>query len=207
MSEAVQQLVSRNDLSDMVLVMAQELRPHLMKVAVRGDGNCYYRAIAHLLGEDWTHETVRNAIIEEVLAHEQEYVGFVPNNDVRSWAEQHVNLGEYNSDIAPKAAANRFGPLVIWRLQAPEQDPVVFVPSVASETDNHPPLYLELDEASRGSEHFSPLAIMIPDDVDKNGETKKEGDANEKKTEDAKEEEDDAHHHSTLIFLELNRQR
>ena len=155
---------NREELRQMVLTTAQEMKPQLSPKKVKGDGNCFFRSVADLLGAyikpKATHENVRSGIIKEVLSRPDLYSDFVPGNDVKAWAKTQSINGEFNDNLCPKVIANMFAPIVIWRKMLPKQEPVVFVADEPSFEDDNPPLYLELDETSPGGgEHYNPLVV------------------------------------------------
>ena len=151
--------LGRDELRNTVLAMATEMKPQLTVESVRGDGNCFFRAVAMLVGSDWTHERVRVLINKEVLSRPTLYSDFVANNDVQAWAAAQEKHGIFSENISPKIVANIVGPVVIWRKHLPNQAPTVFVADVADTSDGNQPLHSELDECGAGMEHWAPLVV------------------------------------------------
>ena len=142
-----------------LISMAIELKPYLRCVAVRGDGNCQFRAIAfHTIGEEF-HGLVRQACVDEVLANQDRYSSYMAVS-IEVWSSTMERDTHWGDAISLRAASNAYNrPLVIFRKHFPEQLPAVFMPENYSLENPRQEIYLNFEEPSPGCEHFEPLEV------------------------------------------------
>ena len=130
------------------------MRPELTATFVRGDGNCFTRAVADIMGMD--HADIRRFLVVEVLNNPSEYECFV--DDLNDWADAMKDEGTWADGLAVKATANCLNvPIVVFRKINPDQSPTAFVPRECDDSLDLEPICVELDEAFAGCEHYSPL--------------------------------------------------
>ena len=144
----------------MIIAKAREDFSKLELQQVKGDGNCFYRAVGYLgIGEEF-HEEMRDDVKVEVETHHERYVEYFEGGleGLRAWVQEHGNPGVWADGISCKAAANCiFRPIVVIRPHVPEQPPSVFIPEIKG-GEKRPPAYLEFTE-ERNAEHYNPYVL------------------------------------------------
>ena len=126
-----------------------------MKKFVRGDGNCFVRSIAEIMGMG--HPDIRDILVREVLNNPSDYQNFV-DIPIEEWADAMKEQGTWADGLAVKATANSLNvPIVVFRKRNPDQSPTVFLPRVSVFSPDLEPICVELDEPGPGMEHYSPL--------------------------------------------------
>ena len=126
------------------------MRPELTAKFVRGDGNCFTRAVAEFNGMD--HAKVRRIFIAEVLNDPSEYECFVDN--LNEWADAMKEEGTWADGLAVKATANVLHvPIAVFRKMNPDQSPTPFLPRQLGDTPDLEPICVEFDETFAGCEH------------------------------------------------------
>jgi len=122
---------------------------------VKGDGNCFPRAIAEVMG-GISHTDIRLFLVSEVKSNPALYRCF--ENDVSEWVNTMEKDGTWVDGLAVKATANCLNvPVVVFRKNNPDQPPTAFLPEIIDDTPDLDPICVELDEAFEGCEHYSPL--------------------------------------------------
>ena len=146
----------------MSLNQAIALKPNLKVHRVKGDGNCLFRSVKYLQGDEESHTALRTAVVAEVQSQKEQYAPFSDNID--EWCSGML-LGGWGDGIACRALCNVVQtPLAIFRVGS-SQEPTVFAPTNGSTSGKL--CCVELDETSgSGTEHYNPLLQPTPDDTE-----------------------------------------
>ena len=137
--------------------MALELFPMTAKGDVRADGNCFFRSVAKLLHDDQSlHLKIRAEVCDHVQGHPEEFEGFV--EDLAAWTSSMQQDREWADGLAVRACAQLFGPIAVFRSNNADQAPSIFAPNTEPLQERSLMLF-DLDEKSKGAEHYSPLLI------------------------------------------------
>ena len=142
---------------------AAAVAPLLQKHWIAGDGNCLYRSVALQTEQGQEHhKELRQQSVAKTLAEWYLYAGLFAGEDpeaaVASWARRMAQDRFWGDEIACRSLADFLRrPLIIWRPSSPDQLPSCFVPPDYAGQGWTKPIYLELNEAVVGSEHYSAL--------------------------------------------------
>ena len=128
------------------------MKPNLEVKAVRGDGNCLFRSLAYLAGDEDSHGLVRTTLVAEVRHNPSEYQSFV-SKDIKEWCSDMLG-GAWGDGICLRAGAKQLETSIAVFRKGSDQDPTVFIPQGWTGQM----MCLELDETSGvGTEHYNPM--------------------------------------------------
>ena len=140
------------------------VRPNLNIRATLGDGHCQYRGVAMQCQGygDVAHGRLRKNAVAYVEANHGYFLPFFsgpsPARGLASWikAAQRGAWGDNISLVALSHFLKR--PVAVWR-DGSMQKPTVLVPPRYDADNPTDPIYLKLEEGSRGKEHYSALSL------------------------------------------------
>ena len=153
---------SINEAEAILVAHANAMAPDLRSQWIAGDGNCLYRSVALQtpFGEEG-HFTLRQQSTQEAQIQLIRYIAFFDEQtpeEVTEWAFQMQRPGHWGDHISVRALADLLGrPLIVWRLEDPNQPPSCFVPHNHDALHATEPIYLRLDEGIPGAEHYTAL--------------------------------------------------
>ena len=82
----------------------------LRTVSISGDGNCFFRAIAHqIYGDSSSHQTVRARAVEEVINHPELFHEFLDDGDIDEFVDLLSKNNEWADHLAIQAVSDAYG--------------------------------------------------------------------------------------------------
>ena len=151
----------------MTAALAERLegvRPSLTCVDVPADGHCQYRAVCLQSHSNRGRARLRQNVITHVSENKDYFSPFFhgPNPPalVNAWCRS-ARKGAWGDNVSLAAMCRILKrPVAVWRRNNSQQPPTVLVPPGYDVNDaTTSPIYVELDEAGRGKEHYRALHL------------------------------------------------
>ena len=132
------------------------LRPHW----IAGDGNCLYRSVALQMPQgEQHHQELRRQSTLEAREHWFRYAHFFPEQmpaAVVAWTKLMERPRHWGDHMSFRAITDYVArPLIVWRQEQPHQPPHCFVPVDHQLLGEIEPIYLRLEKAVAGAEHYT----------------------------------------------------
>ena len=128
--EAEQHALLLSEYENLLKTVGIETRPPMTIKHVKGDGNCLFRGLAFLEGDEGTHDALRCAVVAEVQTNPDAYNEFL-HRPLEEWCSDML-AGAWGDGICLAAASNVLeSPIVVFRKNS-VQDPSVFIPQIQS---------------------------------------------------------------------------
>merc|ERR1719447_37172 len=89
----------------------QELqtRRNLDIVRIQGDGNCFFRSIAHqVYGDEAHHRVIRNKIVDYIVAQQEFFSNYISDMSFSRYCQQMRTLGTWGGNIEIQAASEMY---------------------------------------------------------------------------------------------------
>ena len=143
---------------------ALTLEAQFVEQDIRGDGNCFFRAVATQTAQgEASHRELRARMVAEVQARQPDFAEYMVGGNqraaLRRWCAC-MSRNEWADNLAVRVVCNVTArPIVVFRKEA-GQAPTVFVPPgvAAEECCAAPgPIFVLLDERNAGCEHYTAL--------------------------------------------------
>ena len=97
----------RVDLTDLNTILSDR---GLRTVEVEGDGNCFFRVIAHqMYGDSSLHQVVRARAVEQVVNNIQMFIGFIEKKKIDDFVDSLSTNREWADNLAVQAVTDAYG--------------------------------------------------------------------------------------------------
>ena len=172
-NSSCRQLVMDGDAEEVeaeLLAHALSVKDWLTERHVDGDGHCMFRAVARqTVAGETSHPRLRQAVVREARLNRADYAPWFAGEALDDWL-LGMSHNRWGDDAAVQACCNLLSrPVVIYR-KGSDQAPTLKIPRAFQPTRPFTVIYLLLDEAMPGCEHYNALEPGLADPLRRSAE-------------------------------------